>query len=129
MVCINTQYYAGHAIPYYGEILNPDKIFDIKDNISSWSSWSQKRIETTIELCESVRYWFTQPVAGGMFETASSSGVELNESETQEPVVGVNHKVVLKRLVIACIATCILSSVNYTTVCGAELSKHILEGK
>lgn len=77
-------------------------------------------IESTIELCEYLRYWFTQPAAGGMIETASSSGVGLNETGTHEPVVvvGSNHKIVLRRLVIACISTCILSGISYTTVCG-----------
>lgn len=116
------------ALPYYdyNEILNPDKVFYIKNKISSWTP---QMIESTINLCEYIRYWFTQPAAGGMIETASSSGVGLNETGTHEPVVGSNQKIVLRRLLIACIATCILSSVSYTTVCGTELCQQILEGK
>ena len=119
------------ALPYYdfSDILSPDKVLYIKNEISSWS---QQMIDNKIDICENIRYWFTQPAALGMFEPASSSsspeGV-LNDTGIREPPgVESNHKVVLRRLVIACIATLILSSVSYTTVCGTELSKQILEG-
>jgi len=59
-------------------------------------------------------------VAGASTETESLSEVELVET---------THKRILKKLMIACLTLCLISSITYTTACGTELCNQFMEGR
>ncbi|KAK4838793.1 hypothetical protein QYF36_016453 [Acer negundo] len=68
-----------------------------------------------------------QKTAAGTLDTAGASSSGGGETpgwiESFDPLrvrEQESHKIVLRRLVIACIAVCLLSSVSYATVCEQE---------
>ncbi|CAK9165878.1 unnamed protein product [Ilex paraguariensis] len=116
-------------------ILSPDFYKSFKDSTREWSPQTIKLAE---ELCEDLSHSLMH-AAGSTLETggASTSGcgtsAESNETGTFDPL-GIRareetHKVVLRKLVISCLAVCLLSTVSYITVGGTELCQQFMEGK
>lgn len=116
-------------------ILSPDFDKSFKDSTREWSPQTIKLAE---ELCEDLSHSLMH-AAGSTLETGgpSTSGcgtsAESNETGTFDPL-GIRareetHKVVLRKLVISCLAVCLLSTVSYITVGGTELCLQFLEGR
>lgn len=61
--------------------------------------------------------------------TLDTGGAEAMGYDVPRRVDEVPRNLVLKKLVIACLAVCLLSTISYTTVCGTELSKQFWKGK
>ena len=97
--------------------------------------WSPQMIKLAAEQCENLNQSLMQ-AAGSTLETGGASttgGGTCAESGTFDPLEirggEESHKVVLRKLVIACLAVCILSTVSYITVSGTELCLQFSEGK
>lgn len=106
-------------------ILSPEAVKSFKDTTREWSP---QTIKLAAELCENLNQSLMQ-AAGSTLETGGASA-ESNETGTLEIRGGEEtHKVVLRKLVIACLAVCILSTVSYITVSGTELCLQFREGR
>lgn len=119
----------------YPQILCPDMLRIFKESTRDWSTWMiQGTTEMAIKLC-GILYneQINNGIPGGTLDTGGASGNSAELNETFDPMVrrgeDVPRNLVLKKLVIACLAVCILSTISYTTVCGTELSKQFLEGQ
>lgn len=115
----------------YHYILSPEAVQSFKDTTRIWSP---QTIKLVAEQCETLNQYLMQ-AAGSTLETGgacTSGGGTSAESLTFDPMEirgEESHKVVLRKLVIACLAVCILSTVSYITVSGTELCLQFLEGK
>lgn len=99
-------------------ILSPEAVKSFKDTTREWSP---QTIKLATELCENLNQSLMQ---------AAGSSAESNETGTLEIRGGEeSHKVVLRKLVIACLAVCLLSTVSYITVGGTELCLQFREGR
>jgi len=102
------------------------------------AGWTPQFIDCFMDLCVSVKNLFIhnmQKTAAGTLDTAGASSSGGGETpgwiESFDPLrvrEQESHKIVLRRLVIACIAVCLLSSVSYATVCGTELCHQFYDG-
>lgn len=120
------------------EILSPEVVKSFNDSTRGWSATF---IKIAAEICEDVKN-VIRLETGGALQTggASTSGVgTCPETGTFDPlrIVGdetegirgeKTHKVVLRNLVIACLALCLLNTLSYNTVCVTELCQQFYEG-
>jgi hypothetical protein len=122
------------------EILSPEVLKSFKDSTRGWSA---PMIKIAAEICEDIKK-IIMLETGGTLQTggACTSGVgtspetgtfdplRLLGDETQGPqsVGEKTDKVVLRNLVIACLALCLLNTVSYNTVCVTELCNEFYEG-
>lgn len=107
-------------------ILSPEAVKSFKD---ATREWSPQTIKLTAELCENLNQSIMQ-TAGSTLDTGGTSA----ESGTFDPLEirggsESHNKAVLRKLVITCLAVCILSTVSYITVSGTELCQQFMEGR
>lgn len=107
-------------------ILSPEAVKSFKD---ATREWSPQTIKLTAELCENLNQSLMQ-TAGSTLDTGGTSA----ESGTFDPLEirggeESHNKAVLRKLVITCLAVCILSTVSYITVSGTELCQQFMEGR
>lgn len=109
----------------YLEILCPDNLRGFKEATRGWSTWTiQGTTDMAFQICSNL---YNEHINSSTIDTGGASA-EAIAYDVPHRVDEVPRNLVLKKLVIACIAVCLLSSISYTTVCGTELSKQFLEG-
>lgn len=119
------------ALEYYdlNQILCPEVVKYVKDTTRCWPA---EILKGALEQCYNYFDNGFMQAAGGS-TSGGGTGAELNDMATFDPL-GIRggeatpRNVVLKKLVIACLAVCILSSVSYASVCGTELCQQFFEG-
>lgn len=112
----------------YSQFLCPENLRLFKESTRDWSTCMiQGTTEMAMKLCGIL---YNEQINNSTLDTG---GASVLENETFDTMVRrgeeVPRNLVLKKLVIACLALCILSTISYTTVCGTELSKQFLEGQ
>ena len=120
-------------------LLRPDAVKSFKH---ATREWSPQLIKLTTELCESINQSFMH-ATGSTLETGGAStfkcewcgtSAESNETGIFDPMGIIareesSQKVLLRKLVITCLAVCLLSTVSYITVGGTELCLQFMEGR
>ncbi|GKV52987.1 hypothetical protein SLEP1_g59537 [Rubroshorea leprosula] len=107
-------------------------IYDIlsPEVVNSTRNWSASMIQMATELCTNSMNVIMQDTGrtlqtdgditlgvGTSPETGPFDPLGIREEEKEIRVGGI-HKVVLIKVVSVCLATCLLSTISYTTVCG-----------
>lgn len=110
----------------YQQILCPENLRLFKESTRDWSTWMiQGTTDMAFKLCGIL---FNEQINSSTLDTGGASADAMGYDVPQR-VDEVPRNLVLKKLVIACLAVCLLSSISYTTVCGTELSQQFLEGQ
>ena len=106
----------------YPQFLCPENLRFFKESTRDWSTWMiQGTTDMAIKLCGIL---YNEQINSSTLDTGGASaeamGYDVSRRVDEVPLM-------LKKLVIAGLAVCLLSTISYTSVCGTELSKQFLE--